>query len=378
MTEVMPAPQQAAARMCASCPKMCRSACPTLAVTGNERHQPWGHARQVVEAMRDGEGFAAAEVVDGVYACATCAACTVPCHVDGVETPELVWAARAAVHRMGATPRAGTEAVRAALAGQVPGEGGRPVDPAPVLAGLRALATPGADLLLLPGCGTLGRRPQAALAAARALRALGVAFDVPEQHRCCGMPALTFGDDPALEEMQSVLAGTLADHPATTISVQSPSCSWMLGVRHAPPGRAVEPLAATLARALAARGEGAAGSAAGRRVAYHDPCYLARHQRRRDEPRAALAATGHSLAELPGHGDTTQCSGQGGGLPLTHPDIAAGYLQLLAGQVAAGGVDEVVSGCASCAAALEDAGVHALELAEAVAAALGAEEEPPR
>lgn len=373
----MPASQQTAARMCASCPKMCRSACPTQVVTRNERHQPWGHARQVVAAMSGGaEGFAGADVVDGVYACATCAACTVPCHVDGVETPELVWAARAAVHRSGATPRAGIAAVADARAGRVPAPDGHPVDPTPVLADLRALATPGADLLLFPGCSTLGRRPQAALAAARVLRALGVAFDVPEQHRCCGMPALSFGDEDALAQMRSDLHATLKAHPATKVTVQSPSCSWMLGARHAPEGKEVEPLAATLARALAGRRAGAPGT--GGRVAYHDPCYLARHQRRRDEPRAALAAAGHDIAELPGHGDTTQCSGQGGGLPLTHPDIAAGYLELLARQVAASGTDRVVSGCASCASALEGAGIHALELAEAVAAALGVEEEPRR
>lgn len=353
--------QQTAARRCASCPKMCRAACPTLAVTRNERHQPWGHARQIVAALADGhegegQGFADPELVDSVYACATCSACTPPCHVDGVETPLLAWAARAGVHRAGATPLAGLDAVRQAQAGLVPApDPGKPArDPAATLDELRAMATPGAELVLFPGCGALGRRPEAVAAAGRALRAAGVAFDVPAEHGCCGMVARTFGDEEAATAMRDAV---LAAHPGRTLTVQSPSCALHLGA---------EPLAATLGRALAGRPAPEPRAA----VAYHDPCYLARHRGVREQPRQALRAAGYAVTELAGHGDTTQCSGQGGGLPLTHPDIAAGYLELLAAQARAAGAEQVVTGCASCAAALRGSGVAALELAEAVAAGL--------
>ncbi|HZS14928.1 MAG TPA: (Fe-S)-binding protein [Candidatus Dormibacteraeota bacterium] len=355
MTETLAPDQEMAARRCASCPKMCRSACPTLAVTGNERHQPWGHARQIVEALRaGGAGFVDPELVDGVYACATCSACTPPCHVDGVETPLLAWAARAAVHRAGATPPAGVEAVRQARDGRVHVTGMQWTDPSATLDALRAMATPGAELMLLPGCGALGHRPDAVLAAGRVLRALGVAFDVPDEHRCCGMIARTFGDEEASIEMRDTALGQAGDR---TLSVQSPSCAHWLGA---------EPLAETLARVLAGR----AGMSGRGTVAYHDPCYLARHMDVRAQPRQALQAAGYEVRELRGRGDTTQCSGQGGGLPLTHPDLAAGYLRLLAGEVAASGAESVVTGCASCASALRSAGVDAREIAEAVAAAL--------
>src|SRR5437588_152962 len=86
--------------------------------------------------------------------------------------------------------------------GRRAGAGGEPPgwsDPGPVLEQLRAGATPGAELLLWPGCGVLGRRPAAAAAAVRALDALGVAYQVPDRLVCCGMPALTFGDEAALD-----------------------------------------------------------------------------------------------------------------------------------------------------------------------------------
>jgi Fe-S oxidoreductase len=347
VTDLLAPDQQMAARKCASCPKMCRSACPTLAVTHNERHQPWGHARQIVEAMGAGDagGFADPEVVDSVYACATCSACTPPCHVDGVETPLLAWAARAAVHRAGATPPAGREAVERARDGMVPTLEGQWTDPSATLDQLRAMATPGADLVLFPGCGALGRNPNGALAAARALAARDVAFDVLDAHRCCGMVARTFGDEDAAAQMRDAV---LEAAHGRSLTVQSPSCSFHLGA---------EPLAATLA------GHGAPSSEPRGTVAYHDPCYLARHQRVREQPRQALRAAGYEVRELRHHGDTTQCSGQGGGLPLTHPDIAAGYLQLLAADAGAG---TVVTGCPSCAAALRGAGVDAMELSEAL------------
>ena len=368
------AEQALAARRCASCPKMCRSTCPTLAVTANERHQPWGHARAVVAAM-DGGGFAGPGVVDSAYACAVCSACTPACKVDGVETPDLAWAVRAAIHAAGATPEVGRRAVAEAAAGRVLVDTEPPgwTDPGPVLEQLRAGATPAAELLLWPGCGVLGRRPAAAAAAARALDALGVAYQVPDRLVCCGMPALTFGDEAALDVALAASAALLVASGARRVAVQSPSCATLLGPRAAAQGRAMPVAVSTLAEVLA---EAAASTLprtppAWRRVAYHDACHLARHQAVRDAPRAALAAAGLEVVELPHRGDTSRCSGQGGGLPLTHPGVAAGYLARLVEDVVEAGAEVVVTGCGSCAAALGAAlpDRTVLELAEAMAEA---------
>jgi heterodisulfide reductase subunit D len=370
------AEQALAAQRCASCPKMCRGVCPTLEVTRNERHQPWGHSRSVVGAMRTGApGFASPEVVDAAFTCATCGACTVPCEVEGVETPELSWAVRTAVHAAGATPPIGLQAVAEAAAGRVLERDDPPRwgDPGPSLAALRELETPGAPLLLFPGCGVLGRRPAAAIAAGRVLRHLGVAFQVAAEHRCCGAVALAFGDQAAIDRGIDATRAGVTSAGVERMAVQSPSCAHLLGViapgRALPLGIPVEPLAATLARAL----ENTAPPPPERASAYHDPCFLSRHQRCREEPRAALRGTGTAIVELERRGDATRCSGRGGGLALTHPNVAGGYLRLLADEVAEAGADRLVTGCASCAAALDGAvaGVAVVELAEALAEDLG-------
>lgn len=62
----------------------------------------------------------------------------------------------------------------------------------------------------------------------------------------------------------------------------------------------------------------------GTRVTYHDPCYLARHNRITEAPRKVLHALGCELVEMPRHGLNTFCCGAGGGRIWMSDDPALG------------------------------------------------------
>jgi Fe-S oxidoreductase len=51
----------------------------------------------------------------------------------------------------------------------------------------------------------------------------------------------------------------------------------------------------------------------GRKVTYHDPCYLGRYNGIYNAPRRIIEATGCELVEMPRHGDRALCCGAGGG-----------------------------------------------------------------
>jgi Fe-S oxidoreductase len=75
-----------------------------------------------------------------------------------------------------------------------------------------------------------------------------------------------------------------------------------------------------LLRELLGRGALAPRESLDRRVTFHDPCFLGRHNNGYDAPREILAALGCELVEMPRNRDNSFCCGAGGGQIWT-PDV---------------------------------------------------------
>ncbi len=91
----------------------------------------------------------------------------------------------------------------------------------------------------------------------------------------------------------------------------------------------------------------------GKKVTWHDPCHLARHQGVSAQPRAILKSLdGLEFVEMP---EADRCCGLGGSFSITHYDVSKKIADHKVDAVAASGADAVVTACPGCMIQLRDA-----------------------
>jgi Fe-S oxidoreductase len=93
----------------------------------------------------------------------------------------------------------------------------------------------------------------------------------------------------------------------------------------------------------------------GKKIVYHDPCYLGRHNSIYDDPRSILAAVpGLELSELPETKADSLCCGMGGGRIWAETEKHERFSNIRVEQALACGAQELVTACPYCITALED------------------------
>jgi Fe-S oxidoreductase len=91
-------------------------------------------------------------------------------------------------------------------------------------------------------------------------------------------------------------------------------------------------------------------------VAFHDPCYLGRHNGVFEAPRQALAQAGASAAELPRHGAQSFCCGAGGAQMWKEEERGTGRVSdERLREASEAGTSTLATGCPFCLIMLTDA-----------------------
>jgi Fe-S oxidoreductase len=332
---------------CVFCPKLCRSACPVSNAEPRETLTPWGKMSAAWMAAH-GDVPVDRSHAAPAWACTGCYACREACDHRNVVADVLV-EARDALARSGVAPEGARRIVTRFVRHDV-----RTRIAAHAIAEAMGAhrVSPRAGDAVLVGCGylrTARREAHDAIDAARALSGGPVAL----VERCCGLPLLLAGDSLGFADHAREVARALAPH--ARVWVADAGCALTLKRRYAEAGVELRPAIETIV-------EGAARSLATLAqvtdtpdgpVRWHDPCQLGRGLGVYDAPRAVLTrALGRAPDELEDRRELAVCSGAGGLLPSTMPEVARTIAdERLRAHARAGG-GRVVTGCAASLRAL--------------------------
>lgn len=336
--------ERAALELCTYCPKLCRAACPIGDASPREGLIPWGKMTTVYQVARGVAPLDHAHA-ETAWACTGCMGCRERCDPRN-DVAATLGAARAAFAAAGFAPRA-IEARRRGFTRHV-ARADRGL--ARISSGAGAAVDPGGVALFL-GCTYARALPQEAAAMVRAVSRLA-GRPVRLVGGCCGEPLRDAGDPTAADAARRAVVEAARGE---TLWVADPGCALALrGAGH--DARSVVELAASKLGSL--RPVASPGP-----VRYHDSCKLGRGLGLYDEPRAVLTAIlGRAPEELEDRRELSRCSGAGGALPTSHPELARGIAAARGADHAGSGGGTLVTACPSSALALRRAGVTAVEL----------------
>jgi len=362
-------PRKATLERCVFCPKLCRTACPVSNAEERETLTPWGKMSMAYFVANESVSMTPS-FADPAWACTGCFGCREHCdHKNDVSGTLLD--TRSALVENGVAP-AGAKRVLEQFADKsaILGKSARELSVLPEV-------DDRAPTAVLLGCAYARSAPAEARDAVRATAAL-VGGKVALVDVCCGAPLLHAGDKKRFVAQGKMLAQALA-HRERLVVIDA-GCASTIRVHHAANGVGmivpVEHFAERAARELG-RMKQVPGLGDGP-VRYHDSCQLGRGLGVYDQPRALLSlALGRAPEEFERRREDGRCSGAGGLLPVTMPEVSRTIARQRIAEHEAQGGGTVVTACASSLKTFRKQGANAVDLVTVVARALGIEESAP-
>jgi Fe-S oxidoreductase len=324
---------------------------------------PWNKVR--IFSMRKIVREAAFGMTDieseDIWRCTTCGRCPQQCPRD-VKQIESGVALRRIATEYGVFPTAARpiRAVRGSLMGE-----GNPMNEARKnranwAEGLSVKTfTEGMEILYFPGCYLCydPRLKKVARATAEILNRAGVDFGIlGAKENCCGESIRKTGDEEVFKRLAKENIKTFIDHGVKKILVSSPHCYHTFKNEY-PEFRVnfeVVHISQYLSE-LIRKGALELKKEYAKKVTYHDPCYMGRHNGIYDEPRDVLKSVpGLDLIEMPESRIDSLCCGGGGGRIWMETLKGERFSDFRLEQAIAVGAEVLVTSCPYCIANFED------------------------
>ncbi len=219
--------------------------------------------------------------------------------------------------------------------------------------------TEGMEYLYFPGCYLCydPRLKKVARATAEILEKAGIEFGIlGEAENCCGESIRKTGDEELFKRLARENIKTFIDNGVKKILVSSPHCYHTFKNEY--PEFMVNFEVVHISQyifELICRGKLDFTGECRKRVTYHDPCYLGRHNGIFDEPREALKKIpGIELVEMADSLADSLCCGGGGGRIWMETVKGERFSDLRVGQAVAAGAQVLVTSCPYCITNFED------------------------
>jgi Fe-S oxidoreductase len=219
--------------------------------------------------------------------------------------------------------------------------------------------TEGMEILYFPGCYPSydPRIKKVAVATANILKKAGVDFGIlgPKEN-CCGESIRKAGDEALFKRLARENIKAFIDNGVKRILVSSPHCYHTFKNEYSQFKVNFEVVhISQYIFELIKEGRLELTKGYGKKITYHDPCYLGRHNGIYDEPREVLKKVpGLKLVEMAeAREDSLCCGGGGGGIWMDRPKNER-FSNLRLGQAIEVGAEVLATSCPYCIVNFED------------------------
>ena len=220
--------------------------------------------------------------------------------------------------------------------------------------------TEGMEVLYFPGCYLSydPRLKKVAAATVKILNKAGVDFGIlGTKENCCGESIRKTGNEEVFKHLARENIKTWIEHGVKKILVSSPHCYETFKNEYPEEFKVnfeVVHISQYLFE-LINEGRLQINKEYGKKITYHDPCYLGRHNGIFDEPRGVLQKIpGLELNEMPESREDSLCCGMGGGRIWIETQKSDRFSNLRLDQALEVGAEELVTACPYCITNFED------------------------